>query len=62
LRAASSARTLDDLDAKEGWDAEAWEKALESYFAEHGEIGTGANARGPALLIIDRRPDRWLLR
>jgi hypothetical protein len=53
---------LGEMDAEDGWDAEAWEKALEPYFAEHAEIGTGVNARGPALLIIDRRPDRWLVR
>ena len=45
---------LGALDAEAGWDAEAWAEALEPYFAEHDEIGTGPDARGPALLIIDR--------
>jgi superfamily II RNA helicase len=44
---------LGDLDAEAGWDADAWADALEPYFAEHDEIGTGADARGPAMLIID---------
>ena len=45
-----------------GWDAAAWEAALEPYFDEHDEIGTGADARGPALLIIDEQPGRWTVR
>ena len=32
------------------------------YFEEHDEIGTGPDARGPALLIIDERPGRWAVR
>jgi superfamily II RNA helicase len=53
---------LGALDAEAGWDARAWQEALEPYFAEHGELGTGADARGPALLIIDERPGEWAVR
>jgi superfamily II RNA helicase len=53
---------LGELDGAAGWDPAAWERALEPYFAEHAGIGTGADARGPALLIVDRRPERWLVR
>ncbi len=53
---------LGELDAGAGWDADAWAGALEPYFAEHGEIGTGADARGPALLIIEEHPDHWSVR
>jgi superfamily II RNA helicase len=53
---------LGDLDAQAGWDGDAWEEAIEAYFAEHDEIGTGADARGPALLIIDQQPGRWTVR
>ena len=53
---------LGALDAEAGWDAEAWAGALQPYFAEHGEIGTGPDARGPAMLIIDAEPDRWTVR
>jgi hypothetical protein len=53
---------LGELDGGAGWDAEAWADALEPYFAEHHEIGTGADARGPGLLIIDEQPGRWAVR
>jgi superfamily II RNA helicase len=53
---------LGELDAESGWDAEAWAAALEPYFAVHGEIGTGPNARGPALLMIEQGRDRWTVR
>jgi hypothetical protein len=33
---------------------DAWDRALEEYFAEHDELLTDADARGPALLRVDR--------
>jgi superfamily II RNA helicase len=54
---------LGALDSESGWDALAWEEALEGYFDVHDEIGTGPDARGPALLMIDTgRPDQWAVR
>jgi superfamily II RNA helicase len=53
---------LGELDAESGWDAEAWEEALAPYFEEHDEIGTGPDARGPALLIIDQGRETWTVR
>ncbi len=53
---------LGALDADAGWDAQDWETALEPYFAEHEEIGTGPGARGPGLLIIEEFPGRWEVR
>jgi len=53
---------LGQLDAGAGWDADAWAEALEPYFAEHADIGTGPDARGPALLMIEQQPQRWLVR
>src|SRR5690606_15277957 len=53
---------LGELDGEAGWDAAAWEQALAPYFEEYGEIGTGPDARGPALLLIDEQPGRWLVR
>ena len=53
---------LGALDAEDGWDAAAWAAALEPYFDEHDEIGTGPDARGPAMLIIDAQPDHWAVR
>ncbi len=44
---------LGELDSAAGWDADAWRDALEPYFAEHHEIGTGPDARGPG--AADRR-------
>lgn len=44
---------LGALDGEDGWDAARWEQALAGYFAEYDEIGTGPDARGPALLMID---------
>ncbi len=54
---------LGELDAEAGWDADAWADALAPYFAEHGDLGTGADARGPAMLIIDDSDrDVWRVR
>ncbi|MDQ2873399.1 MAG: DUF3516 domain-containing protein [Actinomycetota bacterium] len=53
---------LGELDEGTGWDAAAWEKALEPYFAEHRDIGTGPDARGPALLILEEGPREWTAR
>jgi len=55
---------LGELEGDDGWDASAWADALEPYFEEHAEIGTGADARGPAMLIIEERPDEgeWAVR
>jgi superfamily II RNA helicase len=53
---------LGELDAGSGWDGPAWAEALAAYYAEHDEIGTGADARGPALLIIGKHPDAWRVR
>jgi superfamily II RNA helicase len=53
---------LGELDADAGWDADAWADALEPYFAEHDDIGTGPDARGPGLLIIDQQPGAWAVR
>ncbi|TMS53127.1 RNA helicase [Mycobacterium sp. DBP42] len=53
---------LGALDATSGWTAERWAEAGEAYFDEHAEVGTGADARGPALLIFDRQPQVWRVR
>ena len=53
---------LGSLDADAGFDAEAWASALAPYFASHDEIATGADARGPGLLILDEQPGAWTAR
>ena len=53
---------LGALDAEDGWSAADWRDAIEPYFDEYDEIGTGPAARGPALLVIDQQRDRWVVR
>nr|WP_319432741.1 DUF3516 domain-containing protein [Mycobacterium sp. RTGN5] len=53
---------LGELDSGSGWTGERWAEVSDAYFAEHDDVGIGANARGPALLIIDRQPGIWRVR
>jgi superfamily II RNA helicase len=53
---------LGTLDAEDGWDAGAWAGALEPYFGEHADIGTGADARGSGMLIITQHSGHWMVR
>lgn len=50
------------LDGESGWNAEAWEDAIEPYFEAFDAIGIDSDARGPALLIITEEPGRWDVR
>ena len=53
---------LGELDGDQGWGAGEWESALADYFTEHAQVQVGANARGPALLIIERLATSWRVR
>ena len=53
---------LGALDEGAGWDGDRWFEVMEEYFDEHGELGTGPDARGPALLMIDEQPGKWVVR
>lgn len=53
---------LGELDAASGWTAQDWAQVGDEYFAEHDDVSTGADARGPALLIFDRQPGVWRVR
>jgi superfamily II RNA helicase len=53
---------LGALDGADGWDADAWADSLEPYFELHRDIGTGPDARGPAMIIIDAQRDHWTVR
>ncbi|WP_283139421.1 DEAD/DEAH box helicase [Rhizohabitans arisaemae] len=53
---------LGEMDEENGWDADRWAEALEEYFAEHDDIGTGPNARGPKLLLITEESGLWRVR
>lgn len=51
------------------WTADRWRDALDPYFDDHDDIGTGPDARGPALLLITPGapgtppgPGRWAVR
>ena len=53
---------LGELDRGSGWNAQRWAEVGEEYFAEHADVGTGPDARGPAMLIIEREPEVWRVR
>jgi superfamily II RNA helicase len=53
---------LGALDEEAGFDAAAWAAALAPYFELYDSIGTGADARGPGLLILDEQPGSWTAR
>ncbi|RJK98424.1 DEAD/DEAH box helicase [Vallicoccus soli] len=53
---------LGELDGRDGWDADAWRDALAPYFDEHDEVGTGPDARGPALLLVTEEGRTWRVR
>jgi superfamily II RNA helicase len=62
LAALDRADLLGELDADAGWDAEAWGVALDDYWDEYDELGTGPDARGPKLLRIEELPGEALWR
>jgi len=53
---------LGELDAASGWDADAWRDAMDGYFEEHDVLGTGPDARGPQLLLIEQEREVWKVR
>jgi superfamily II RNA helicase len=62
LFADEDSAALAALDQESGFGVDAWEDALDAYFDEHEDIGTGPAARGPQLLIIDEQPRVWHVR
>ena len=53
---------LGELDTADGWNAAAWEEAVEEYFDQYDDLGTGPDARGPAMLMITEAPGTWTVR
>jgi hypothetical protein len=53
---------LGELDAAAGWDASRWHDAIEAYFTEYDRIGTGGDARNPALLHVEAGSGIWRVR
>ena len=45
---------LEEMDAEAGWA-----DAIEAYFAEHADVGTGPEARGPAMFLVEEGPEQW---
>ncbi|MDT0381159.1 DUF3516 domain-containing protein [Streptomyces sp. DSM 42041] len=62
LAALDKVAELGELDAESGWDADAWGAALDAYWDEYDELGTGPDARGPKLLQIEEVPQDALWR
>ncbi len=52
----AAAGALSDPPVRPVMTADAWEDALAAYWSEHDRIGTGADARGPELLLVDEAP------
>ncbi|MGW7351139.1 DEAD/DEAH box helicase [Streptomyces sp. NPDC054784] len=53
---------LGEMDAESGWDANAWAEAMDGYWDEYDDLGTGPDARGPRLLHIEEVPEDGLWR
>ncbi|WP_344320056.1 DEAD/DEAH box helicase [Streptomyces macrosporus] len=60
LAALDKVEELGELDAESGWDADAWAEAMDAYWEEYDELGTGPDARGPKLLRIEEHPEDGL--
>ncbi|MCZ4120460.1 DEAD/DEAH box helicase [Streptomyces sp. H39-S7] len=62
LAALEKYNSLAELDAESGWDADAWAEAMDAYWDEYDDLGTGPDARGPKLLQIEEQPEHSLWR
>lgn len=60
LAALDKVEELGEMDAESGWDADAWGEAMDAYWDEYYELGTGPDARGPKLLQIQEEPEHGL--
>ncbi|AXK31956.1 DUF3516 domain-containing protein [Streptomyces armeniacus] len=62
LAALDKVGELGELDGESGWDADAWGDAMDAYWDEYDDLGTGPDARGPRLLQIEEVPEDRLWR
>ncbi|MET1132910.1 MAG: DUF3516 domain-containing protein, partial [Aeromicrobium sp.] len=54
---------LGELDSASGWDALAWREAIAGYREEYDELGSGPQARGPELFMVQDETRRvWQVR
>lgn len=60
LAALDKVEELGEMDAESGWDADAWGDAMDAYWDEYDELGTGPDARGPKLLQIQEDVEHGL--
>ncbi|WP_069812208.1 DEAD/DEAH box helicase [Streptomyces sp. TP-A0874] len=62
LAALDKVAELGELDAETGWDEEAWGQAMDGYWEEYDDLGTGPDARGPKMLRIEEDSEHGLWR
>jgi superfamily II RNA helicase len=62
LAALDKVSELGELDGESGWDEDAWAEAMDAYWDEYDDLGTGPDARGPKLLQIEEVPQDALWR
>ncbi|WUQ31176.1 DUF3516 domain-containing protein [Streptomyces sp. NBC_00239] len=62
LAALDNIDELGALDGEAGWDADRWGDAMDAYWDEYDDLGTGPDARGPKLLAIEEDPAHGLWR
>ncbi|MGW2012574.1 DEAD/DEAH box helicase [Streptomyces nigrescens] len=60
LAALDKVEELGEMDAESGWDVDAWGEAMDAYWDEYDELGTGPDARGPKLLQIQEDAEHGL--
>ncbi|MDT0460291.1 DUF3516 domain-containing protein [Streptomyces sp. DSM 41527] len=60
LAALDKVEELGEMDADSGWDVDAWGDAMDAYWDEYDELGTGPDARGPKLLQIQEDAEHGL--
>nr|WP_205380109.1 DEAD/DEAH box helicase [Streptomyces sp. SID7805] len=60
LAALDKVEELGEMDAESGWDADTWGDAMDAYWDEYDELGTGPDARGPKLLLIEEDAEHGL--
>ncbi|MGK5728847.1 DEAD/DEAH box helicase [Streptomyces sp. URMC 124] len=62
LAALDKVDELGEMDAESGWDEDRWAEAMDAYWDEYDDLGTGPDARGPKLLRIEEKPQDGLWR
>ncbi|NQX10952.1 DUF3516 domain-containing protein [Microbacteriaceae bacterium VKM Ac-2855] len=62
LAALENWEALGELDAAAGFDADAWADAMDPYWDEHDDLGTGPDARGPSMLLVTETATQWRVR